>query len=155
MAKKVLFVCLGNICRSPMAEGIFRHKANELGLKVEFDSCGTSGWHQGESPDKRAQKCLEGHGISIADLRAREFQSSDFSKFDVIYTMDESNHTDVLASARNPEEASKVKMMLNESKPGKNMSVPDPYFGEGDGFEHVFELLTEAANSTLKKWQNE
>lgn len=150
---KLLFVCLGNICRSPMAEGIFRHKAQEMGIEIETDSCGTGGWHAGESPDGRAQGCMRDHGMNIGDLRARKFSPADFDRFDVIFTMDTSNHGDVLSLASSDKQAQKVKLMLNEIYPGEDTSVPDPYFGGDEGFEHVFDLLTRSADKVLSELQ--
>jgi protein-tyrosine phosphatase len=138
-----------------MAEGIFRDLAKKQNLVLEFDSCGTGGWHKGEAPDQRAQQCLEKHGISISDLRACQFQHADFDAFDVIFTMDETNHRDILNLAKTDAHRAKVKMVLNETAPKTNASVPDPYFGEKDGFEHVFNLLTEAAKSFYKSENHE
>lgn len=148
---KILFVCLGNICRSPMAEGIFRDKATSLGLNIEFDSCGTGDWHVGEEPDARAQACIRKNGSDISDLRGRQFQKSDFEYFDRIYTMDESNHKNVLKLTDNPIHKSKVKMLLNETHPGSNMSVPDPYFGGDSGFDGVYTMLSDAADKVLNE----
>ena len=121
-----------------MAEGVFRSRAKKLGLAIEFDSCGTGGWHAGESPDKRAQACMLKHGDDISDLRARQFQLDDFDRFDVIYTMDVSNFNNVISLAQSDLNRNKVKLLLNELQPNQNQSVPDPYFGDGDGFEHVY-----------------
>lgn len=146
---KILFVCLGNICRSPMAEGIFRDMATSLGLEMDFDSCGTGDWHVGEAPDERAQACIRKNGSDISDLRGRQFTQSDFEDFDRIYTMDESNHKNVLKLTDNPQHKSKVKMLLNEIHPGSNRSVPDPYFGGESGFDGVYQMLSQAADKVL------
>jgi protein-tyrosine phosphatase len=146
---RILFVCLGNICRSPMAEGAFRHRAQELGLTLELDSAGTGGWHVGEAPDRRMQETARKHGVDISDLRARQFRVQDFDAFDRIYVMDESNYRNVMALARDDFDRAKVKMMLDELYPGEQRAVPDPYFGGADGFEHVFELLTNAARKVM------
>lgn len=146
---KVLMVCLGNICRSPMAEGILQHKVDQAGLDVEVDGCGTGGWHAGESPDGRAQSIMSAKGINISDLRARQFSKSDFTKFDVIYTMDESNYHDVVALADSVEDELKVRMILNESNPDSNMAVPDPYYGGDGGFENVYQLLDVACDEIV------
>lgn len=146
---KILFVCLGNICRSPMAEGIFRDKAKSLGLDVSFDSCGTGDWHVGDEPDERAQACIRKNGGDISDLRGRQFRKSDFNSFDRIFTMDESNHTNILKLADSQVHRDKVKMILNETHPGSNMSVPDPYFGGESGFDGVYQMLSDAAEKVL------
>jgi len=148
---RILFVCLGNICRSPMAEGVFTHLAAERGLSLEFDSAGTGGWHAGEAPDRRMQQTAHGHGIDITGLRARKFERADFDRFDIIYAMDESNQRDILALARSREDQEKVRLILNEVYPGENMSVPDPYYGGQNGFEHVYDLLKRAAENVLSK----
>ncbi|MEZ4722694.1 MAG: low molecular weight protein-tyrosine-phosphatase [Flavobacteriales bacterium] len=148
---KILFVCLGNICRSPMAEGVFRAKAQELGLSLQFDSCGTGGWHAGEAPDRRAQQCIREHGLDISDLRARKFRQSDFQDFDIIFTMDRSNYEDVIEMANSTGDKEKVRMILSEIYPGENISVPDPYYGGDQGFEHVFDLLNRSADKVLSQ----
>lgn len=153
--KRILFVCLGNICRSPAAEGIFRAKAEARGLKLEFDSAGTGGWHAGEAPDARMQKTVLSRGIDIGNLRARKFSVDDFDHFDLIYTMDTDNLKNVLKLARNNADRGKVKMLLNESFPESNKSVPDPYFGGQRGFDEVCDLIEHAADNVLKRVVNE
>ncbi len=132
-----------------MAEGVFRQRAHDLNLDVSFDSAGTGGWHAGEAPDKRMQETGKDHGVDISDLRARQFSVSDFDAFDLIYVMDDSNLENVLKLARNAHDRGKVKMLLNELYPGEDMSVPDPYFGGQQGFEHVFDLLQRSAEKVL------
>lgn len=134
-------VCLGNICRSPLAEGILQAKVSE---NIIVDSAGTSGIHQGELPDTRSIEIAQKYGIDITNQRSRKFLDTDFDNFDLIYTMDESNYHTVLALSRNDEETKKVKMILNELTPNSNMSVPDPYYGGKQGFENVFKMLDEA-----------
>lgn len=151
---KILMVCLGNICRSPMADGIMNHKAQEYDLNIEVDSAGTSAYHIGEAPDKRQQATALERGIDISDLRARQFVQSDYDEFDLIYAMDESNYNNMLALSRNDSDREKVKMILNESYPGKNMSVPDPYYGGDQGFIHVYELLNDACEVVAQKIMN-
>lgn len=143
---KVLFVCLGNICRSPLAEGVFRHKSESNRVEVEFDSAGTGGWHAGEAPDERMQATALKYGVDIAALRARQFTAEDFDRFDRIYVMDESNHSNVVSLARSAEDEAKVDLILNLTHPGENQVVPDPYFGGQRGFDHVYELLDAAAD---------
>lgn len=149
---KVLMVCLGNICRSPMAEGILRKKIQVNNLDVVTDSCGTGNWHVGQKPDDRAIKTMKSKGIDITDLRARQFSESDFNQFDMIYCMDETNYNDILALAKTHEQKSRVKMILNEINPKANQSVPDPYFGGDDGFENVYQLLDIATDKFLEKY---
>ncbi len=139
---KILMVCLGNICRSPVAEGIMRSKAEEYGLNIEIDSAGTSGWHNGELPDSRSMANAKENGIDISDQGSRKVVLSDFIEFDLLYAMDESNYNNLIHMC--PENFQyKVKMILNEVHPAKNISVPDPYYGN-DGFQIVFDLLNEA-----------
>ena len=139
-------VCLGNICRSPMAEGIMRDKIREYGIKAQVDSCGTANYHVGESPDHRAQKTLKQHKSDISMLRGRQFQVSDFDSFDLIFTMDESNYRNIIALARNDQDKEKVEMIMNMAYPNENIPVPDPYYGGINGFEEVYEMLTLACN---------
>lgn len=148
---KVLMVCLGNICRSPMAEGILRHFAQEKGLSIETDSCGTSSWHQGEKADQRAISSMEKHGIDISDLRSRPFSQNDFNEFDFIFVMDRQNLSDILALAQTEEQRLKVKLYLAESEATHVKEVPDPYYGGDQGFEDVYHLLTSATESFLAK----
>lgn len=143
MASKILMVCLGNICRSPLAEGIMRSK---LSKDFIVDSAGTGGWHAGELPDKRSISTAKNRGLDITSQRARQFKISDFDTFDYIYVMDNSNYKDVMALAPNDEAKSKVKLILNELFPNENVDVPDPYYGGQDGFENVFDMLNEACD---------
>ena len=146
---RLLMVCLGNICRSPMAEGILRHKAQERGIDIEHDSCGTSNYHIAEAPDDRAVDKMAQYGIDISDLRARQFKSKDFDEFDRIYVMDQSNYRDVIRMADSEEKKAKVKMILNEIHPGSDSPVPDPWFGGMDGFESVYQLLELSCDKIL------
>lgn len=142
---KILMVCLGNICRSPLAEGVLRHKLNEAGIEdVTVDSAGTSGWHAGEHPDRRSMLNAKTHGVDISKLVSRQFTIRDFDAFDRIYVMDSSNFRDVTAMARTDAHREKVELLLNVKWPGKNMAVPDPYYSGEDGFETVFRLVEEA-----------
>ena len=134
-----------------MAEGVFRQKAQELGVDVTLDSAGTGSWHVGEAPDHRAQQTMKNHGIDISMLRGRQFSEADFDHFDRIYTMDSSNYQNVLKLAQSNDEREKVSMMLNEIYPGEHRSVPDPYFGEDDGFESVFGMLDRSAEKVLSE----
>ena len=150
---KILMVCLGNICRSPLAEGILRQKVQKLKLShINTDSAGTSAYHAGESPDARMQKTAQEKGVNITDLRARQFVVADFDNFDLIYAMDEANYENILKLARSEEDKGKVKMILNEVTPGTNAAVPDPYFGGDEGFYHVYDLLDKATDVIIEKY---
>lgn len=139
---KILMVCLGNICRSPLAEGILRNKLNSDQFKI--DSAGTGGWHVGDAPDKRSVAVARKYHIDISGLKGRQFTAVDYERFDHIYVMDGSNLTNVLALAPNEDDKHKVKMILEEIFPGERVDVPDPYYGESDGFERVYQMLDEA-----------
>jgi protein-tyrosine phosphatase len=151
IVEKILMVCLGNICRSPMAEGIFRNRVELAGKKAIVDSCGTSDYHIGQTPDYRAVKTLQRNGIDISGLAARQFAVDDFDNFDHIFVMDASNLMNVLALARNQADKDKVSLLLEEIYPGENRSVPDPYYGGIDGFKEVFEMLDTAAIKFIEK----
>jgi protein-tyrosine phosphatase len=147
--KNVLFVCLGNICRSPMGEGILRYKAKQKGLRLKIDSAGTGHWHTGETPDKRAIKTAKDHGVDISQLVARQIVVEDFDKFDLILVADAEVYNGVLAIARNEHDKKKVEFIMNMVYPGSNKAVPDPYFGGMDGFEKVFDMLDKACESII------
>ena len=146
--KKILMVCLGNICRSPLAQGILETKvdANE----VFVDSAGTGAYHIGKLPDSRSISVAKKHGIDITNQRARQFQVEDFDEFDVIFVMDQSNYQNIIRLARTVEDEGKVKMILNEISPEDN-SVPDPYYGGDRGFDNVFKMLEEACSIVASK----
>jgi protein-tyrosine phosphatase len=146
---RVLMVCLGNICRSPLAEGILRAKAKEKGLAIEVDSAGTGGWHAGEAPDRRSQKVALQNGIDISHQKARKFKLQDFDDFDLILAMDTENMKDLLLLAPNEMARAKVKLILNYINPTKNQNVPDPYYGQMADFEAVFNLLDQALEKFL------
>ncbi len=146
---KVLMVCLGNICRSPLAEGILKSKI--LGSNVFVDSAGTGAYHVGEQPDTRSIAIANSKGIDITDQKARKFTVKDFDLFDVIYVMDNSNYKNVISLARNNQDASKVKLILNEVFPNENLDVPDPYYGGEFGFKNVYNMLNEACEVIAKK----
>lgn len=148
---KIIMVCLGNICRSPLADGLLRKKVENIGIDVEVDSAGTSGHHNGEAPDERMQKTAMEFGLDISHLQSRKFIQADFDRFDLIYVMDKSNLSNVLALARNEKDKSKVKLILNEIQPDSDSEVPDPYFGGQQGFYNVYELLDSATDVILEK----
>lgn len=147
---RVLMVCLGNICRSPMAEGWLSAKSQEFNLSIETDSAGTAAYHVGEKPDQRMRKHALTQGISLEKLRARQFQLSDFDHFDIIFAMDKSNYENIMKLARTSEDKQKVRLYLNELYPGTDMEVPDPYYGGEKEFIEVIELLEKATDSFLK-----
>jgi protein-tyrosine phosphatase len=140
--KRILMVCLGNICRSPLAEGILKSKVNNNLFFV--DSAGTAAYHVGKLPDERSIDVARNYGVDITHQKARKFTVKDFDAFDVIYVMDASNYQNVMLVARNNRDVQKVKMILNETHPDKNASVPDPYYGGSTGFENVYKMLEEA-----------
>lgn len=146
---KILVVCLGNICRSPLAEGILLHMATQKKLEVTIDSAGTSNYHIDEAPDHRTIANAKKHNVDLTELRARQFTAEDFDAFDKIYVMDKSNLRNVLNLARNKEDEKKVDLFLNISHPGQNMEVPDPYFGGEEGFEKVFQMIWKASEKLL------
>jgi protein-tyrosine phosphatase len=148
--KSVLFVCMGNICRSPTAEGVFRHFVNEAGLaeKIDVDSAGTHAYHVGEPPDRRANAAAERRGVSLADIKARRIADSDFERFDYIIAMDEENQARLIDQA--PDEyRDKVQLFLSYASVSET-EVPDPYYGGAAGFERVLDLVEEASRGLLE-----
>ena len=143
-------VCLGNICRSPLAEGILKLKVDSQ--KYFIDSAGTGRYHIGSLPDSRSIAVARKNNLDITYQRCRQFGVSDFDEFDIIYVMDNSNKRDVLALARDDTDKAKVQMILNELFPNENVDVPDPYLGGDQGFEKVYELLEEACSAIAKKF---
>ena len=150
---KVLMVCLGNICRSPMADGLLRKKVAESGIDVEVDSAGTSNFHVGETPDHRMRETAKRLGTPIDSLRARQFNQNDYDYFDLIYVMDTSNYQNVVNLARNDSDRQKVRLILEELYPGSKMEVPDPYFGGEQGFVDVYNMLDSATDIIMEKLQ--
>ena len=148
MKTKVLMVCLGNICRSPLAEGILRSKVDSD--KVLVDSAGTAGYHIGNPPDERSIAVAQKYGLDISHQRCRKFSRLDFLEFDLIYVMDRSNFSDVAQLASNAQEAQKVKLLLSEVDLDLQ-EVPDPYYGGDDGFENVYQMVDQACEAIAKK----
>jgi protein-tyrosine phosphatase len=148
----ILMVCLGNICRSPLAEGILKHHVAQNGLDWQVDSAGTSFFHVGELPDPRSIQEARRHGIDITDQRARQFKPVDFIRFDRILVMDRRNYHNVLAQASDESQKSKVELMLNYLYPGEDREVPDPYYDD-DGFSDVFDMLNEACVRFIQSHQ--
>jgi protein-tyrosine phosphatase len=146
---RILMVCLGNICRSPLAEGILKSKV--FSFKTFVDSAGTGAYHIGKKPDPRSISIASINGLDITGQRARKFTVEDFDSFDLIYAMDNSNYHNIIDLARNDEDKSKVKLILNEVFPGENLDVPDPYYGGEFGFKNVYKMLDEACDVISKK----
>ena len=142
MPVKILMVCLGNICRSPLAEGIL---ASKLPCdKFLVDSAGTGSWHVGRAPDNRSIATARKNGLNIANQQGRQFQRSDFDAFDYIFVMDTHNYSDVIHLAQNETQKQKVQLILDAIFPNENVDVPDPYYGVANGFDMVYQMLDEA-----------
>ncbi len=152
---KVLMVCLGNICRSPLAQGILEKKVAENGLNVMVDSAATSDYHVGDKPDPRSISKAAEYNIDLTTQRGRQIEKSDFQEFDKIFVMDTSNYSNTVALTNELEEIEKVEMILNLINPGSNQSVPDPYFGGEEGFENVYRLLDAACDVIIEQIKNE
>jgi len=138
---RILFVCLGNICRSPLAEGIMLHLNHQLGLGWEIDSAGTAGYHIGEAPDRRTIANAAKHGVDLKPLRARQFTAADFDRFDHILVMDQNNYKNVVREAKNAVQKAKVCLFLEQALHQPHAEVPDPYYGTEQDFEAVFQLV--------------
>lgn len=145
---KVLMVCLGNICRSPLAEGILKSKVDSS--KVFVDSAGTSGYHDGEPPDPRSIAIAKAYGIDIRNQKSRKFQVQDFDRFDFIYVMDKSNYNNIIRQAEAKYQIEKVTLLLEEVKLGIS-EVPDPYYGGPQGFENVYQMIDVACSTIAEK----
>jgi protein-tyrosine phosphatase len=142
MPVKILMVCLGNICRSPLAEGILASKLPKE--KFLVDSAGTGSWHIGRAPDDRSITTAKKNGLNIANQKGRQFQKSDFDTFDYIFVMDNNNYSDVIHLAKNEDHKNKVQLILDAIFPNENVDVPDPYYGLANGFDMVYQMLDEA-----------
>ena len=149
MPIKILMVCLGNICRSPLAEGILASKLPKDKFIVE--SAGTGSWHIGRQPDERSIAIAKKHKINISQQKGKQFTAGDFDTFEHIYVMDNSNYLDVIELAQNPQQIEKVNLILNELFPNENVDVPDPYFGLPNGFEVVYKMLNETCDIIAEK----
>lgn len=146
---KILMVCLGNICRSPLAEGILKSKLNTS--KFMVDSAGTSNQHEGSLPDPRSVKVAKKNGLDIKNQRSRPFVKDDFRTFDYIYVMDTSNYDVVIGLAESQEERDKVVLILNKIFPSEDLSIPDPYYDAIDGFDQVYEMLDQSCSVIAKE----
>ncbi len=149
MKTKILMVCLGNICRSPLAEGILKSKLDPDKYIVE--SCGTSNYHIGSKPDKRSINIGIKYGIDISNQRAAQFSIDDFEKYDYIYVMDNANYKDITQLSDDIKNRNKVKLILEELHPNDHLDVPDPYYGGEQGFEDVYQMLNKACNNIVIK----
>lgn len=149
---KVLMVCLGNICRSPLAEGILKHKAKTAGLDWEIDSAGTGGYHIGEAPHLLSQKVAKLNGIDISKQVCRQFKASDMNTFDLIYVMDHDNYNEVRRISGTLWNEEKTKLILDEVDSIENAAVPDPWYGTEKDYHHVFELLSNACEIIIQKY---
>jgi protein-tyrosine phosphatase len=152
---KILMVCLGNICRSPLAEGIMRKKLEISHIDGMVDSCGFESFHRGDPPDSRSVETALKNGVDIRQQRARLFRAEDFDKFDLIYVMDHNNYRDVADAARTPDDLAKVDLIMNAAFPGANLPVPDPYYGGKQGFDKTWELLDKATDAIVEKIKGE
>ena len=146
---KVLMVCLGNICRSPLAEGILKSKSKN----IIVDSAGTAEYHIGNKPDIRSIEIAKKYNLDISDQRARQFNTNDFNIYDKIYAMDNDNYSKIISLAENQKEIDKVDLILNESYPNQYKSVPDPYYGGEKGFENIFYLLNNACEEIIERYE--
>ena len=144
--------CLGNICRSPLAEGILQHKAWQAGLQWSVESAGTNGYHIGEAPHPLSQKVAKMNGIDISKQRSRNFTAEDFYRFDKIYAMADDVIDDMRRITRNKFDETKVELLMNELFPGKNMDVPDPWYGPEAGYHQVFKTIDDACDAIIKKY---
>ncbi len=149
---KILMVCLGNICRSPLAEGIMQQKALQAGLDWQVDSAGTNGYHTGEPPHHFSIKVAALHGIDICDQRSRRFIADDLDEYDIIYAMALDVLQDIKRIAKNNFDAGKVILFLDESFPGQHKDVPDPWYGGEEGYHHTFEIIERNCDTIIKKY---
>jgi protein-tyrosine phosphatase len=152
---KILMVCLGNICRSPLAEGVLKHKAKEAGLTWQIDSAGTNGYHVGEPPHHLSQKVAKLNGIDICEQRARRFVKEDFDRYDKIYAMADDVIDDIRRIAKDKYDPSKVDLFMNELHPDKNYSVPDPWYGHEPGYHEVYKMINDVSDAIIRKYANE
>lgn len=149
---KIMMVCLGNICRSPLAEGILKHKVNLEGLDVQVASSGTAAYHVGESADDRMIDTARRHGIDLTGHRGSQFKAKDFDEYDKIFVMDSSNYRNVIRLASSEDDRAKVKLIMDVLDPETGYDVPDPYYGGDDGFELVFNMLDQACDKIIENY---
>ncbi|MCC6186621.1 MAG: low molecular weight phosphotyrosine protein phosphatase [Chitinophagaceae bacterium] len=144
-------VCLGNICRSPIAEGVLRKLAHDAGKDWQIDSAGTNGLHVGEAPHRSSQKICKQHGIDICKQKAKRFTIKDFEQYDIIYALASDVYEDIAAIAKNDAQMTKVKLFLNELEEGSNASVPDPWYGGEEGYLPVYLLIEQTCKKIVAK----
>jgi protein-tyrosine phosphatase len=149
---KILMVCLGNICRSPLAEGVMKKMIDEAGLDWEVDSAGTLGHQIGCQPHQLSQKLARIHGFDISYQACRKLTEKDLEIFDKIYVMDSENYADVISLAKKSGTENKVDFLLNELHPGRNFNIPDPWYGGEDGYHQVYEMIENACRAIVKKY---
>jgi protein-tyrosine phosphatase len=148
---KILMVCLGNICRSPLAEGILQHKAFEAGLQWSVESAGTNSYHTGDAPHHLSQKVAKLNGIDICKQRARRFVAEDFEIYDKIYALANDVLSEIRRIAKNKFNPQKVDLLMNELYPGKDLDVPDPWYGEEPGYHEVYKMINEVCDKIIEK----
>lgn len=146
---KILMVCLGNICRSPLAEGIMQHKAIKAGLNWTVDSAGTGNYHIGQPPHELSQKIAKINGIDICSQQCRQFVKEDMKRFDKIYAMDKDIYNDIKRISRDFWDTSKTSLLMNEVYPGENMDVPDPWFGTEKNYHEVYAMINKACDGII------
>ena len=152
---KILMVCLGNICRSPLAEGILQDKATKAGLNWRIESAGTENYHIGEPPHPLSQKVAKCYGLDISRQRARRFKADDFRDYDKIYALSNDVLDELKRMTRDQFDGSKVDLLLNELYPGKNMDVPDPWYGPEPGYHEAYKLIEAACDAIIEKVKRE
>lgn len=150
---KILMVCHGNICRSPLADGLLRKKAKALHLPLMVDSAGTSDYHKGEAPDNRMTEVAKRFGTDLSYLRARPIVPADLDEFDVIYTMDRENYWNVMSMCKTKDQENKIIPILDLIYPEQNRSVPDPYYGGEQGFIEVYKMLDKATDKIIELYK--
>jgi protein-tyrosine phosphatase len=155
MADKVLMVCLGNICRSPLAAGILEAQLKLLNIDTTVESAGFEPYHVGDNPDRRSQDIARLHGIDISQNIARLFRRDDFDRYDRIYVMDSNNYSDVKRMMRNEADRKKIDFIMNAVYPGTNTEVPDPYYGGADQFRLVYDMLEQACIKIAESFNND
>ncbi|HEY2727974.1 MAG TPA: low molecular weight protein-tyrosine-phosphatase [Parafilimonas sp.] len=152
---KILMVCLGNICRSPLAEGVLEDKAAKAGLNWKVDSAGTSNYNIGEPPHRLSQKIAKMHGINISNQICRQFEKEDMLRFDKIYAMDNEVYNDIKKMSGELWDASKTDLLMNEIYPGENVDVPDPWYGTEKDYHLAYEMIDKACNEIIEKFKNQ